>query len=272
MYEEISLGGKIKIGIGIMIILGAIFMLFGPVYTVDAGERAVLLTWGKVSSESIDPGLHFKTPFVQSVVKFSVQTQKYEADASAASRDLQTVHTKIAVIYHLKPESIPMIYSDLGYEYGDRVIQPTVQEVVKAATAKFSADQLITNRSIVAELIQDTLKERLARYGIAVESTAITNFDFSQSFSDAIEAKVTAVQQKQKAEMDLQRIRIEADQKIATATAEAEALRVQREVVSPELVELRKIEVQRAAVDKWDGKMPVYAGGALPLVNIGATA
>jgi regulator of protease activity HflC (stomatin/prohibitin superfamily) len=208
-------------------------------------------------------------PFVQSVAKFSVQTQKYSADATAASKDLQTVHTGIAVIYHLNPSSVPKIFTDLGYDYGDRVIQPTVQEVVKASTAKFSADRLITNRSIVADQIQEMLKTRLINYGIIVESTAITNFNFSASFNDAIEAKVTAEQQKQKAEMDLQRIRVEAEQKITTARAEAEALRSQREVVTPELVELRKIEVQKAAVEKWNGVLPTYAGGnAMPLIGV----
>jgi prohibitin 2 len=266
---NISLVGKIKIAIVLLILFGLLMLFFGPVYTVDAGERAVLLTWGSVSSEAIGPGLHFKMPFIQSIAKFSVQTQKYSADATAASKDLQTVHTSIAVIYHLEPSKVPEIYTELGNDYGDRVIQPTVQEVVKASTAKFGADQLITNRSAVADQIQDMLKTKLANYGIYVESTAITNFNFSQSFNEAIEAKVTAVQQKQKAEMDLQRIRVEAEQKVTTAKAEAEALRVQREVVSPELIELRKIEVQRAAIEKWDGKMPVYAGGnAMPLIGI----
>lgn len=274
MYKDeiIRIGGKMKFVIGLLIVFVVLMLLFGPVYTVDAGERAVLITWGAAGTDSIGPGLHFKMPFVQSVAKFTVQTQKYSADASAASKDLQTVHTSIAVIYHLNPSSVPKIYTDLGYEYGDRIIQPTTQEVVKASTAKFSADQLITNRSVVADQIENMLKDRLAPYGIVVESTAITNFNFSQSFEDAIEAKVTAVQQKQKAEMDLQRIRVEAEQKVTTAKAEAEALRSQREVVTSELIELRRIEVQKAAVDKWDGHMPQVTGGATPLLNLNSMA
>lgn len=266
----LDLAAKLKIGLVGILVLGVLFMFVGPVYTVDAGERGVLLTWGKVSSGAIGPGLHFKIPVVQSVAKFNVQTQKYDADATAASKDLQTVHTTIAVIHHLRPESVPTIYSDLGYSYGDRVIQPLVQEVVKASTAKYFADELITRRADVASVIQNTLKERLAPYGILVESTAITNFDFSKSFSDAIEAKVTATQQKQKAEMDLQRVKVEADMKVAQAEAEAKALKMQREAITPDLIELRKIEVQKVAVDKWNGQLPTYVGSdAIPFIGVG---
>lgn len=260
---------KVKLGIAGIVVLAVIMLLFGPVYTVDAGERAVLLTWGEVSSGAIEPGLHFKIPFAQSVAKFDVQTQKYEAQASAASRDLQMVDSNMAVIYHLQPDSVPAIYSDLGYSYGDKVIQPQVQEVLKAVTAKFSADQLITNRSAVASQVQTMLRDRLLPYGIFVESIAITNFNFSKSFNDAIEAKVTAQQQKQKAEMDLQRIEVEAKQKVVSAQAEADALKLQREAITPELLELRKVEVQKQAVEKWDGNLPTYTGAnGVPMIGV----
>lgn len=254
--------------IGIVLAITAL-CITNTMYTVDAGERAVLLTWGKVNNDTIEPGLHFKMPIMQSIARFDTQTQKYEASASAASKDLQMVDTNIAVIYHLQTSSIPRIYSELGHEYGDKVIQPQVQEVLKAVTAKFSADQLITNRSAIATQVQTMLKERLMPYGIYVESTAITNFNFSESFNNAIEAKVTAQQQKQKAEMDLQRIQVEAEQKVVSAKAEADALRLQREAITPELLELRKIEVQRNAIEKWNGVLPTYTGiNGMPLIGI----
>ncbi|MDD2836904.1 MAG: prohibitin family protein, partial [Methanothrix sp.] len=192
----------------------AIIVFFGPVYTIDATERGVLLTWGKVSDKAIDPGIHFRIPIMQNVERFNVKTQKYEAEGTAASKDLQTVNTKVAVIYHLRPESVPKIYAELGQYYGESIIQPTVQEVLKASAARFSAEQLITNRSTVASTIQDLLSQRLLPYGIIVESTAITDFKFSESFTQAIEAKVTASQQMLKAETDLKRIQVEAQQKV----------------------------------------------------------
>ena len=245
-----------------------IVVFFGPVYTIDATERGVLLTWGKVSDKAIDPGIHFRIPFVQTVERFNVKTQKYEAEGTAASKDLQTVNTQVAVIYHLMPESVPRIYAELGQHYGESVIQPTVQEVLKASAARFSAEELITNRSIVASTIQDLLYQRLRIYGIVVESTAITDFRFSESFTQAIEAKVTASQQMLKAETDLKRIQVEAQQKVTQARAEADALNLQKQAITPELIELRKVEMQTKAVEKWDGKLPTYTGGAMPFLDV----
>ena len=253
----------------LLVIFGiVIVVLFGPVYTIDATERGVLLTWGKVSDKSIDPGIHFRIPVMQNVERFNVKTQKYEAEGTAASKDLQTVNTKVAVIYHLRPESVPKIYAELGQYYGESIIQPTVQEVLKASAARFSAEQLITNRSTVASTIQDLLYQRLHAYGIIVESTAITDFKFSDSFTQAIEAKVTASQQMLKAETDLKRIQVEAQQKVTQAKAEADALNLQKQAITPELIELRKVEMQTKAVERWDGKLPMYTGGAMPFLDV----
>jgi len=253
----------------LLVILGIVIVVFfGPVYTIDATERGVLLTWGKVSDKAIDPGIHFRIPIVQTVERFNVKTQKYEAEGTAASKDLQTVNTQVAVIYHLMPESVPRIYAELGQNYGESVIQPTVQEVLKASAARFSAEELITNRSIVASTIQDLLYQRLRIYGIVVESTAITDFRFSESFTQAIEAKVTDSQQMLKSETDLKRIEVEAQQKVTQARAEADALNLQKQAITPELIELRKVEMQTKAVEKWDGKLPTYTGGAMPFLDV----
>jgi len=247
-----------------LLILGTVF---GSLYIVDSGERGVLLTWGKVELKAVEPGLHFKTPWMQSVQIFDVKTQKYETDAIAASRDLQTVSTTIAVNYNLQPESVPIIYSEIGLSFAERVIQPAVQEVVKASTAKFSAEELITNRAAAKDMIQQMLTERLARSHIHVVDTAIINFEFSPAFKDAIEAKVTAEQQKLKAERDFQRTLIEANMTYVKADAEARALERQKSALTPELVELRRIDAQRAAIDKWDGRLPT-ATSAMPFIDI----
>jgi prohibitin 2 len=261
------LNGALLIG---LLILGLLVLiaLFGAFFIVDAGERAVLLTFGNPSIESYGSGIHMKVPIVQSVVKFEVRTQKYEAEASAASMDLQTVTSKIAINYHLIPEDVPRLYRELGKDYQSRVIQPLEQETVKAITAKFTAEELITKREIVREEIRDSLKENLAPRGIIVEEVSIVNFDFSRVFNEAIEAKVTAEQLKLKADRDLQRIQVEAEQKIASARAEAESLRLQKQEITPDLVRLRQIEVSKIAVDKWDGKMPIVVGGATPFIDI----
>lgn len=257
------------VGAGLFIILAAI-SVNGTFYTIDSGERGVLLTWGDASMSSIGPGLHVKIPGMQTVDRYEVRTLKYESKATAASKDLQTVSTTVAVNYHLNPSMVPKVHVELGHNYDDRVIQPAVQEVVKASTAKYSAEQLVTDRSSVKDLIQKSLYDRLFTYGIIVESIAITDFSFSQAFKDAVEAKVTASQQKQKADMDLKRVEVEAQMQIEKAKAEAEALKLQKAAVTPELLELRKIEMQSKAIDKWDGKMPQFTGSsAIPFIDVG---
>jgi regulator of protease activity HflC (stomatin/prohibitin superfamily) len=257
----------LKLAAAVIIVLLILGTVFGSFYVVDSGERGVLLTWGKVEPSAVEPGLHFKTPWMQSVEIFDVKTQKYEADATAASKDLQTVSTTIAVNYNLRPESVPIIYAELGRSFADRIIQPAVQEVVKASTAKFSAEELITNRAAAKDLIQRLLTERLAKSYIDVVDIAIINFEFSAAFKDAIEAKVTAEQQKLKAERDFQRTLIEANMTYAKADAEARALERQKSALTPELVELRRIDAQRAAIDKWDGRLPSVTTG-MPFIDV----
>ena len=255
----------------VMLVIGIVFViiiLFGMFYIVDAGERAVILTWGAASPNSIGPGLHFKIPIVQDVIKFEVRTQKYEAEASAASSDLQTVTAKMAVNYHLIPESVPKIYVEMGNDYATRVIMPLEQEIVKATTAQYTAEELITKRETVRLEIKKELIDRLSPRGIIVEEISIVNFDFSKTFNDAIEAKVTAEQSALAAKNKLVQVQYEAQQKVAAATAEAEALRLQKQEITPDLLRLRQIEVQQKAVDKWNGILPQVTGNAIPFISL----
>ena len=174
--------------------LFCLILLLNSFYTVNAGERGVLLTFGSVDPIAKQPGLGVKIPLIQNMVVMSVQTLKYEADATAASKDLQIVSAKIATNYHIVPETVPTLYTNLGVNYGVSVIMPMEQEVTKSVTAQFTAEELITKREEVRMKIKDTLKERLAERGIIVEEVSITNFDFSKSFNDAIEYKVTMEQ------------------------------------------------------------------------------
>lgn len=280
-------------------ILGVIFgviifvAIFGSVYTVGAGERGIILTWGKPSDLEINSGLHFKIPIAQKVVKIDVQTQKYNTDASASSSDLQIVSTKIAVNYHLTVSDVVSLYKNIGVHYEDKVIQPAVQEIVKACTAKFTAEELITRRELVKECIDFGLKNRLFEKGINLETTSITNFDFSDQFNQAIETKVTAEQNALTEKNRLAQVEFVAMQKVAeangtaqsiilraeadararlvVATAEAEALGLQRQQASDNVLELRRIEVQKSYADNWDGQLPttvIGGSGAIPLLQL----
>jgi len=234
-----------------------------PLGTVGAGERGVQLRFGAVTGKVFDEGLYFRIPFIERVQKMDVRIQKDEVAASAASKDLQIVTSKIALNYHLDPKAVNKIWQEVGKNYNSRIIAPSIQEAVKAESAKFTAEELITKREEVKEKIKANLAARLLERSIIVDEFNIIDFEFSPAFNTAIEAKVTAEQLKLKADRDLERIVIEAEQKVADARGKAEAIRIEAVALrqNPQVVELRWIE-------KWDGKVPLYWGEASPFIGI----
>ncbi|OFV94651.1 MAG: hypothetical protein A3F68_03970, partial [Acidobacteria bacterium RIFCSPLOWO2_12_FULL_54_10] len=232
--------------------------------------RGVLLRFGAVTGTVKEEGLYFKVPFAEQVVLMSTQIQKYTAPAGSSSKDLQVVTTEVTLNYQLNAASVGEIYRTMRLDYQDRVIQPFIQEAIKSTTANFDAEQLITRRPQVKTELQNLITERLAPLGIGVIELSITDFQFTQVFQDSIEAKVRAVQQALEAENALRRVEFEAQQQITRATAEARGLELQKAQITAQLLELRQIEVQRAAVDKWNGVMPtvVTSGGPVPMLDV----
>jgi len=258
---------------GALYIGGALFALslLNPVVVITAGERGVKTTFGKPDDAVYEPGIHFKVPLAQSMHLMDVRIQKGEGEGDAASRDLQSVHTRIAINYHLDPRRVVDVFRSIGPSTdiaADRIIIPAAQEAVKAVTARFTAEELVTRRTEVRDAIGGLLKQKMERHGLILDEFAIVNFAFSRSFAEAIEAKVKAEQEKLKAERDLQRIEVEAKQKVASAKAEADALALQRQQVTRELLELRKVENEREAIRKWDGKLPNVTGGTVPFIQV----
>lgn len=250
----------VRIALGFLLLL----MAFFSTYTVRAGEKAIVFTFGKISSVS-DSGLHFKIPLVQSIERVDVRTRKAHAPASAGTNDLQSVKTEVALNYHLNEKSLVDIYSKFGLQVEDKIVDPRIQEVVKAVVARFSAEELLKKRDTVKDEIAVGLRALLAPYEVVVEDIQITDFSFSESFDVAIEAKQTAEQNALKAKNDLTRIEVEAKQRIVTATAEAQAIQIQAEAIraqgGSEYVRLK-------AIEKWDGKLPSVNGGAVPFINV----
>ncbi|MEY4763465.1 MAG: hypothetical protein RI907_138 [Pseudomonadota bacterium] len=248
--------------------------VLSPVVVVSAGERGVLTTFGKPDEQVYEPGIHFVVPLAQTMHHLDVRLQKGEGEGDAASKDLQSVHTRIAINYHLNPATVVEVFRSIGPSAGiaaDRIIVPAAQEAVKAVTARFTAEELISRRTEVRDAIGALLREKMQRHGLVLDEFAIVNFAFSRSFSEAIEAKVKAEQEKLKAERDLQRIEVEAKQKVASARAEADALALQRQQITPDLLALRRIENERAAIAKWDGQLPNVTGGSVPFINVSPT-
>lgn len=252
----------VAVAVGAVIILWALLAFF---FTVDAGERGVVLRFGAVT-RVVAEGIHVKWPFMENVVRMNIRVQKSTTKTEAASRDLQAVHTTIVLNFNLQPDKVGEVYKTLRTAYVETVVDPIVKEAFKAASARFTAEELISKRETIKNEVREYLRNRMIPFGIDIVELSITDFEFSPEFNRAIEAKQTAEQLALKAKRDLDRIKVEAQQKIAIAQAEAEALRIQRQAVTPELVRLREVEAQMKAIEKWDGKLPSVTGGAVPFI------
>ncbi len=232
---------------------------------VKAGHTGVVLTFGAVEQAVLDEGLHFKAPFVQSVVQMNNRTQKIETDGSASSKDLQIISYVVAVNYHVNNTASATLYQNVGTDYGSVIIIPAIQESIKAVTAQYTAEELITKRQSVGDQIKTALSEKINQYGLTVEIFNIVNFDFSEEFNAAVEAKQTAQQNALKAEQDLARIEVEAKQKITQAEAEAESIKLIQEALakSPDYVDYVKW-------NKWNGELPTVMGDSDILLSMDA--
>ncbi|MGE5685297.1 MAG: prohibitin family protein [Nitrososphaerota archaeon] len=251
--------------------------------TVQAGYRGVVLHLGAVQDRVLGEGFHFRTPFVEQVVQMEVRTQKFQAAVSAASKDLQEVRSTIALNYRIDPQQVNKIYQQLGVNYQDRVISPTIQESVKASVAKFNAEELITQRETAKDAIAQTIRTTLSSNNLVVQNVFITDFQFSQSFSDQIEQKLVAFQKFLTEQNNLRAIEVVANQTVAQAEgqARANAARASGEseainIITQQLRESPEY-LQWQAITKWNGQMPYALGSSgfpffqLPTANTNIT-
>ena len=257
-----------KILIPLLIIVAIIIIgKFRPWVIIDTGHVGVKLWLGKVQGEPLQEGPHLIIPYFNNVKIMDIRKQKKQVDAKAASKDLQETHSKIALNYHLLGDKAHTVYKTIGMDYEYKIIDPQVQEVVKSVTAQYEIEEMITQREQVSNRIKAMLKNRLVKNYIAVDALSIVDFTYSAQYRQSIEEKQIAEQRKLKAVRDLERIEIEAKQKVTQAKAEAEALRLQKENISPDLIELRRIEASIMAIGKWDGKLPSITSGAIPFID-----
>ena len=175
-------------------VAGIVILIVGSIMTVPVGHIAVMSRFGKVTGEVKENGLSWKT-IIDTPIIMSIQTQKDEVPSAAASKDLQDVSTVIAVNYKIDPQKAPEILRTIGKDYWGVFAAPAEQEIVKAISAKYNAEDMILRREEVKQDIATALTSRLAERGIVAEAINITNFEFSAEFTAAIEAKVVAAQQ-----------------------------------------------------------------------------
>lgn len=243
---------------------------------VDAGNLGIVMKWGEIQDVALQEGIHFRTPVMTQIVNMSTRVHKMEASATASSRDLQVVSTKIALNYRIDATQIVEVFRNVGTRLvvESTIVDPALQESLKQATAQYTAEELITKRQQVKETLGNSIKVTLAKNDILVTELSITDFQFDAQYQQAVESKQVAEQRALTATNDLARIKVEAAQEeakargvanamLARAEAEAKAQELLRKTISPEIVYLR-------AVEKWDGQQPVVVGEGGAILDIGA--
>lgn len=245
----------------VLVLARGAFVQIGP------GERGVLMTFGAVQPGVLDPGLHPKLPFVQSVARMDVQVQNSQSTETAASLDLQNVSTTVATNWHILPGDAEWVYQHIGSEpeLMRKVIRPAISNAVKAVTAHYNAQDLIVERDQVRNQIEDQIRAALEPFRVVVDAVNITDFHFSREFAAAIEEKQVAQQRALQARYDLQKAKVLAQQKIVEATAQAQAQKLLQTTLTPELIE-------QQAITKWNGHLPEVVGGRGVLPMIGNVA
>ena len=264
-----------KIAAVVITFIVIIVVMFESVVIVEAGHRGVVLYLGAVENRVLPEGVHFIIPFAEQVIQMEVRTQKFQAEASAASNDLQEVQTVIALNYMIDPKEANRVYQLLGVNYADRVISPTIQEAVKASVAKFNAEELVTKRETAKGVIAQAIRNTLTSNNIIVENVFITDFKFSESFAAQIEQKVVAFQKFLTEQNNLRAVRVIANQNVvqAEAAARANIAKASGEAQAIELItgQLRSSPeyLQWQAINKWNGQLPYASGsGAVPFFQL----
>ena len=254
-----------KVVLIVAAVLVVIILLANSFSVVEAGHTGVVVTLGKVTESTLQEGLHMKIPFIQDIVMIDNRIVKLEVLTEAFSKDLQTVNTTLAINYRVDTSKSYSIYKNIGPNYEDVLITPAVNEVLKATTALYTAEESVTNRNMISEGLVAGLNEKLNKEGLYITDVNIINFDFSEAFITAIEEKQVAQQQLLKAETDKQKA-------ITNAQADAESIRIkaQAEADANKTISssLTDQVIEYLKVQKWDGILPQVTGTSGAFVNI----
>lgn len=260
MNEEVATG----LGIGALVVILLLIILGNPIAIVDAGQRGVKVSLGKVSPESYGEGVHFVAPFIAKIHKMDVKTQKSNIRTQVYTKDIQQADITYVMNYNLQPNNVHNMYREVGKDYVDKILIPTAEGTIKDVIGKWNAQDLIANREKATQEILTKLKAQLADNYINVTDFQITAVNYSDVFEKAIESKVTAEQEALKAKNITVQVQEEAKQKVIAAEAEAKSMAIRAQALSQ-----NKSLVEYEAVQKWDGKLPQYMmGNSVPFINL----
>ena len=260
---------KVIMGIVITVIIIGIVVLIASITTVPTGYVGVKTRFGQVQDDVIQEGFNLKAPFIESIVKIDCRTQKYEIATEASSKDLQKIsNLKVVVNYNVDKNNANNLYKEVGKDYQTVLIEPAILESIKQGISQYTAEETITKRSEVADVIINLLKEKLENKGVTVTALNITDLSFSEEFDTAVEQKQIVEQETQNAQYELEKAKVENEKKIENAKADAEVMRQQNEQITDNYLRLKEIENEQKAIEKWNGQLPTTTSNAIPFINV----
>lgn len=246
-------------------LLGLFWLLiipFGCFSTVKTGEIGIKTRFGKVVGMTKNEGFIYKSPF-EKITKINIKVQKYENKdvLTTSTKDIQIVNNiKVSINYQIEGTKILDLYKKVGKDYKNTILEPAIQETIKSVISKYTSEELVTKRSDISLDINNTLNNRINSYGINSVSVAINNFDFSESYNQAIEQKAVAEQNVLQAQQELEKEKIEAEKKLVKAEAEQTANQLKQQTLTDNIIKEKFIE-------KWNGELP-KASGSNFIMNI----
>lgn len=248
--------------IGVIIFI-ALITFFNSFKTIPTGFIGVKTRFGQVQDTMLNEGLNLKIPFIEKIVLMDCRTQKTEYTMEASSKDLQKISNfRIAINYNITSETANKLYRSVGVDYKSIIVEPAIQEAMKATVANYTAEELITKRNEVSEYALNKLSPKLQENGITLTSLNILDLAFSEEFDTAVEQKQIVEQETQKAQYELEKARVENQKKIENAQADAEVMAAQNAQITENYLRLKEIENQKAMIEKWDGQLPSTITGS----------
>lgn len=243
--------GTVALVIGAIIIFVLAVLFFASTTIVPTGHIGVVTLYSKVQDTYLDAGFHIIKPFVEDVHDVDIRTQKYSNTVEGSAKDLQIVNITMSINYQIIPEKASVLYSKVGKNYNDTILNPALQSGLKSAMSQFTAEEMVTKRGEVANAISNELNTRLEEYFI-ISAVNIENIGFTDEYNKAIEAKTTNEQKAQAEKAQLEIIKVQNEQKINTAEAEAKVRELQSQSVTDKSLEQLRLEIQREMIQKWN--------------------
>lgn len=289
-YNDVAMCFAVT-ALAILFLFSAIAILPAPAKaaSVPEGHVGIVIKWSKAQDETLSPGFYFTNPFTTKVKLMDMRWQKYTTQTSAFSKDIQQVDITVSMSYQIQNGGALRLYKEVGMDYADKIMLPRLLDALKSTFARYSAEELVANREKISREVKELLSEQLLFYKLEVREIAIEDIDFTDAYTNAIEAKQVATQKMlqveteqeqqtlvEQAEAERARIRTEsaAEQKLISAKADAEAVKIAADAEAYRLeMESKNITdnlIRKETIEKWDGKLPTITGAdAVPLIDVG---